>query len=455
MNWEWLKSKGLIEGDMNWYADGSANADEYAHAIQTAYKNATDPALRKELVDMLWGTGMFSGQKEYWYEDRTAEVGSLGQAAKGFDIEGGQELKSVGGKPQVWKVGDKVYLVHSTTAADGSPIRLAWEAPSMEDVQSFFGPDQEIVYNQTMNVLPPDVLPFGTTDELANMTGDPIETWKNTLETEAKTQPWLLDSDYQALSLMAVLEGRPVSESEIKTTDWWQNNTAAQRQWMTLFHGDPTTAQQKIDDFRVQARTQLEGMGVANPSDAIVNAMADQFAMGNWSATYYQNQLKAVSDPASGIQIDEIVQTAIGEDPLDTTRKFEDVVRNMAVQWLGPGFGGWDDALVEEWAGKLRNDPDAALALEESLKDQKQGLFGGYDREMSYNAIVSPWREFMRNQWGTTPDEDDPLFHSIVNLNDAAEAGKVLTEEGLKRGNQTVVNKMQADLVNTFGGSVR
>ena len=132
--------------------------------------------------------------------------------------------------------------------------------------------------------------------------------------------------------------------------------------------------------------------------------------MGNWSSSYYQNQLKAVSDPASGIQIDEMVQTAIGEDPLDTTQKYEDVVRKAAVQWLGPGFGGWDDALVEEWAGKLRNDPDAIHALEESLKDQKQGLFSGYDREMSYNAIVSPWREFMRNQWGTTPDEDYPLI---------------------------------------------
>ncbi len=454
VNWQWMVDAKLISGDPTYYSKGLADPGEYANAVKVAYSNskAGSPE-RKQLIDMLWTTGAFSGSKEYWYQDRSSEVGSLANAAKGLTgagDESGQKLLSVGGKPQVWKVGDEVYLVHETVGADGEPIRLAWLATSMDDVQSFFGPGQSITYNQTMVALPNDVLMFGSTDELANMTDDPITTWSNTLATESKTQPWLLDPDYQALSLMAVLEGRPLSDSEIQQTNWWQSNTASQRSWMKLYNSDPMSAQQRIDESKIQVRQMLQASGVSNATDEMINYMSDEWAMGNWTQAYLSTQVRAVSDPASGIPVSSGLQNEIGTSAIDTTRAAEGDVRDLVKRWLGPNFGQWNDETIAGWAGRVRNDPDAMLALEEQLKDQKTAMFQGYDRESDYNTIASPWRNFMSNMWGETVDESDTLFQQVINMNDSVEAGKLLTQEGLARGNQKVSSEIASKMQNAF-----
>ncbi len=357
---------------------------------------------------------------------------------------------SLAGNPVLWKVGNDYYIVHETTDLDGNPLRLTWKAPSYKDVESFFGPDQTVVVNQTLDALPDDVLMFGSTDELANMTEDPITTWRNELETQSKTQPWLLDADYQALSLMAVLEARPLTESEIQQTNWWKTHNEAQRQWMKVFHSDPKTAEQLIADNRIRTLDALKAAGINEPPESLVNYMADQLTTGEWSQTYFKNQIQAVADPAAGVAIDPGMDDLI-EAPLDTTRAGEKEVRDLVLKWLGPTYGSWDDDLIADWAGRLRNDPDAELDLVEELKDQKMAMFPGYGREASYSTIAAPWKGFVYQSWGEQIDETDPLFTQIVNLNDAGEAGKLLTKEGLARGNDNVTNSVQMALNNSFG----
>jgi len=364
------------------------------------------------------------------------------------DVEGGPRM-SLAGDPRLWKVGEETYIVHITEAADGSEIRLAWLAPD-EDVQGFFGPGQAIIYNDEIDALPPDVLMFGGTDDLANMTDDPITTWRNTLETESKTQPWLLDSDYQAKSLMAVLEGRPLSDSEIQTTNWWQNNNARQRKWMTTFHGDPMQAQQDLDDSRINATLMLKNMGMNNASEEVVNFIADSYTKGDWSQAYFQNQMKALSDPSSGVTIDSDLSALVGDTGFDQTQGGEQDVRDLVKRWLGPNFGDWDQDTIAHWAGELRNDPDAELSLVETLKNQKEALFAGYDRNATYDTIAAPWRNMASNMWGQTIDESDPLFHQVINMNDAVEAGKALTQAGIDRGNAKVSSDVVTRMSNSF-----
>jgi hypothetical protein len=362
---------------------------------------------------------------------------------------------SLPGNPALWKVGNDSWIVYDTIGSDGEKIRVAWKVPSGEDVQSFFGPDKPIVYNKTMDALPADVLDFGSTDELANLTDDPITTWRATLETESKTQPWLLDPDYQALSLMAVLEGRPLSDSEIEQTEFWTSHTGTQRSWMKVFHSDPASAQQRLDDQEIQTRKFLADVGIDGASDELVKFMSDKVAMGEWSQTYYTEQVRGLSDPSAGVSMDRELETVVGDSELGGTQEFEDTVRTLVKTWLGPTFGEWDEALIQDWAGKLRNDPDAKINLVEQLKDQKQAMFQGYDRESSYDAIAMPWRNFVTQMWGETIDEKDPLFTEIINLNNAGDAGKLLTERGLERGNDTVVNNVQTALNRSFGGTAR
>ena len=372
-----------------------------------------------------------------------------GSDTQADDEESGPRM-SLAGDPKLWKVGDKSYIVYITTAADGSEIRLAWLAPD-EDIQGFFGPGKAIIYDDEMDALPPDVLAdWGTTDDLANMTDDPITTWRNTLEIEARTQPWLLDADYQAMSLMAVLEGRPLSESEIHQTKWYTDNNNRQRQWMSLFHSDPMTAQQNIESGRINTALMLKNMGMNNASEEVINFIADAYAMGDWSQSYFNNQLKAITDPASGVTIDSDLTALMGDTGFDTTQGLEQEVRDLVKRWLGPNFGNWDQDTIAHWAGVLRNDPDAELSLVETLKNQKETLFSGYDRNATYDTIAAPWRNMASNIWGETIDEADPLFHQIINMNDAVEAGKTLTQVGLDRGNAKVSSDIATRMSNSF-----
>jgi hypothetical protein len=128
-------------------------------------------------------------------------------------------------------------------------------------------------------------------------------------------------------------------------------------------------------------------------------------------------------------------------------------VREMVNRWLGTNFGQWTDAQVQEWAGRFRNENDAPERLMELLKDQKQALFPEYDREADYQSIAAPWRNMMTTMWGTLPQDSDTTLHSLINLNDAVEGGKMLTREGLNRGNQQVINNIQGALHTSFGGA--
>ena len=135
------------------------------------------------------------------------------------------------------------------------------------------------------------------------------------------------------------------------------------------------------------------------------------------------------------------------------TSDMENEVRSTVQRWLGTNFGDWSDEEVANWAAKVRNDPNSMEGLVETLKDQREALFAGYDREADYNPIAAPWRTMMKNAWGEVPNDSDQTLQSIIRMNDAAEAGKLLTTEGLKRGNEYVVNSVQSDLNSAFGGA--
>ena len=66
--WQWLVFYKLIEGDPTYYSSGQATEAEYAHAIDVAMGNTrVGSANRKALVDRLWASGLYQGDKSYWY----------------------------------------------------------------------------------------------------------------------------------------------------------------------------------------------------------------------------------------------------------------------------------------------------------------------------------------------------------------------------------------------------
>lgn len=370
----------------------------------------------------------------------------------------GQKLNNVPGRPEVWKVGKSVYLVYMVPGTEADPVYMAWAATGPEDVQSWFGPGKDIVYDRELT--PAEwramgAVNFGSTDEIPPGAENPFAGWAQTLRVEAASQPWILDDDYQRLMAMARIEGRGLTDAELASTQWWKKHTAAERRWMITYHGDPSTAAQMMDDKKLQITQAIQAAGGGQRvSQAIINYMAAEAVQGRWTDTYLNSQIRALTDRTSGIAIDPGL-AGLNIGTVGQTTEGEDVVRQLLSTWLGPAFGQWDQAEIKRIAGTFRNDPDAQRAFEESLKDQRLAMFPEYtDRETSYAAIANTWKNWWLGQWGEMPDEKDNLFIDVMKRNDLTESGKILRKEGLSRG----VAKVRADLSQagiSLGGSER
>ncbi len=393
------------------------------------------------VVDGIWGPLTQAADDEF---GDTAEA--AGDAVGERVITPGNEL---------WNVDGNWIMVRMVPGTEGDPIYMSWTIPDDEVLASYFPPgidplaDKELTAAEVAGM---GVLPFGTVYELIDYNYDPFVAWLDQYETQAKTQPWILDEDYKTMAAMAAMEGRALSDSEIEQTTWYSTHSDGEKEWMKISNSNPVEAQRRIDDNRSRARNELEDAGVNNAPEDLVWWMADQVTTGLWSIQYYSDQLIAISDPASSIAIDSDFAAQIAGFDLDTTRDEEQTVRDELTKWLGPNFGGWNEDAIGDWAGKIRNDPDALIALSDVLSAQRVALFPEYaDRTLTYEDIAGPWRTFWRQAWGESPDETDGLFTTVVRNNDAVENGKILTQEGISRD----IQKVNLDVANSMRAGFR
>jgi len=361
---------------------------------------------------------------------------------------------------EIWRNSDsgEIFLVYMVPGTEADPAYMKWYIPDEESLQSFFGPDQPIKHDKDIagtHDLWTDAVSFGTTNEIPPGNEAPFAAWTETLETESAIQPWILDDDYQKLFAMAIVEGRGLTEAELASTNWYSTHSVAERNWLREYHGDPSSAQQTIDNNRLSYGEYMRDAGMGNVDEKLVNYMSDQVSKGLWTDIELQHQVQVLSDPYfEGWGVDPGLQTFIDDNSIaySQTRDQENEVRNTVERWLGTNFGKWDDATVSRWASQIRNDPSSMERLTETLKDQRLALFPEYDREADYATISAPWRNMIQNQWGEIPDDSDRTLQSIIKMNDATQAGEFLTTEGLARGNQQVVNGVQSALNRSFGG---
>ena len=316
----------------------------------------------------------------------------------------------------------------------------------------------------------------GTTSELPGNdpnTGQaphPFLTFVDNLTTQAQIAPWLLDKQSISLLAEAALEGREVTEAEWRVTDWYQTHNEAEREWLRLYYADPATATAAKDDYKIQVSRALQAAGVTGgydsstgqekaPPDALVSWIADKWVSGQWSESYTSEQLALFADPfRSGVRDADFTKyvTSAGVEGLERTAEKEDRVRQLYSQWLGPVFGKLTDAEVSERAGRLRNDPDYEASLIEQLKNNRLGLFPQYtNSELSYEDIVTPWRNLTTSVWGEAADETESWWQDMVATNDFTTGTATLRAKGLENNNQQVTIEATQALEAALGeGSV-
>jgi hypothetical protein len=167
--------------------------------------------------------------------------------------------------------------------------------------------------------------------------------------------------------------------------------------------------------------------------------------------------MRGLADPAAGIAIDPELSSIIANNglTLDTIKTHEEKVRAEVARWLGPAFGKWDESQITEWAGRMRNDPDAMEELTAMLRTQRMSLFPEYTNEnLTYEDIAGPWRNLFNQVWQIPADEMDPFFTQVLRMNNYHEASKALISEGLTRNVGAVKQGLETASLNV-GGQLR
>jgi hypothetical protein len=358
-------------------------------------------------------------------------------------------------KAEIWRVdGRDVYIMYEGP----SGVPLVWRVRDPEQLSALFGPgqtpsfDREMTGKQFSSV---GAVAMGHREELAafDLDKDPFEQFADLVATEAQISPWLRDESTMQVILGAMLEGRAVTEGELKTTDYWKTHNEQQRAWLLLKASDPRQAErvkeQAIEDMRDHMTKQL---GIVDPPEDLVNLFASALLNGRWSSQFVDNQLELLMQGRVNELHKGVRQRITG--PITAQANLQERVREIVRHWLGPQVAqGWTEQQLSEWALKLQSDPNAEVGLTNMLKKQRLALFPTYDNpELSYDDIVAPWVSFWQNAWGEIPDETDSLFQRVVNMNDSFEAGKLLRSEGLNRNKPKVVFDMLSDLARGGAG---
>lgn len=364
-------------------------------------------------------------------------------------------LNSIPGEPQVWLVGTQAYLVYlyDFDFLEGE-IPLAFSITT-KDLQAAFG-GKPIVYNQRMSTSEFDqvgALDFGSSIGLATFDKDPMTTWMEDYETEAKVRPWLNDPEIAALTLGAYLEGREVTDAEMQGTEWWRTHNDAQRQWLLLTMSDPATATQLERDARINVRSMLNAAGVAHPGADVIKYMATEHISGNWSAVYLEQQINKLADPYAAGKLDKGLRKVLDGERPEGTQRMTDVVQSLYEEWLGPHYGRMSKAELERWSGRLRNDPDAQIELEKKLQKKRLALFPKFtDPTTTYEDIAGLYRGDWFNVLGRQPDEvRDANWISFLRRPDTEDQGQFLRNLGVQRGSDHMIRQAMRDTMGAFG----
>ena len=367
---------------------------------------------------------------------------------------------------------DKLYLMYEVpgqgTLFQGRPIWIFYEVKD-NDLYEAGILTADAPYEINMMLTEEQIDGFVYGGNTADLPGNdprtgraphPFTSFVENVSTQAQIAPWILDVDSVKLLAEAALEGREVTEAEWRMTNWYQTHSEAEREWQRLYYADPTTAQNTVNDYKIQVSRALQAAGVTggfDPEtgmeravpDALAGWIASKWVSGQWTESYTTEQLALFADPfRSGVRDVELgnyIATA-GVDGLERTAEQEDRVRQLYTQWLGPVFGKLTDQEVAQQAGRIRNDPDFEQALIEQLKNNRLALFPQYTNpELTYNDIATPWRNLTTSVWGKAADETQSWWQDMVASNNFTEGTATLRSKGLEQNvDQVTVEATEA-----------
>lgn len=346
----------------------------------------------------------------------------------------------------IWNVDGNLYVAYEVPGArgevyDGPPLFMAYTVPGNNLVEAgLLSPEAPAPF--ISQLLKEDfdavtILQSGNTDQLTSLIDHPFASFAEQLESQIGVAPWLADTEMIGLLAEAALEGREVYDSDWKQTQWWNDHTQAEKDWLITYNSDPATAQQLTTDAQIAVANSLQAAGVSNAPEAIINWVADKYISGQWSQAYTTEQVSLFADPYATGKRDENFENYLSSTAItgvDRTSERELEVKELYAKWLGPTLGKLTSEEVSEIAGQLRDDPEYKDSLIQNLKQNRLAAFSAYTNpELTYEDIARPWRNLTTSVWGQTADETQGWWQEMVKTNDFAKAQETLREKGIEQ----------------------
>ncbi len=428
-------------------------------AVKDLQRSINDAGYTPPLaVDGIWGPKTEKGNQ--WFVDNGGDAAAYSGDLKRY-TDGDARFLELGGNPEMWynSTTDESYIVYPVPNTE-PPIPAYWRIDSDDQLQAYFG-DAEIVYDR---VLSADELESvgglyqGLNTELRDRDGDPMVAIIERINRDMAVRPYLKDPEVAAIIMAAALEGNTPTEADFQQTPWWRENNDRQRQWLVQTAADPETAHQAIESQRLVVKGLLETAGIFEPSDEIIDYMADQYTHGAWDQSFLTEQINVISDPNYNGVMDSGLESVVEglDTAIDTNTDETKWVTDKAREWLGPVHGEFSPDQISAIAGRIRNDPNYRDEWLTSLQGSRAALFPEYtDLTASYDEIAQPWRSVHFQILGEQPDETTDLFQSSVQANDLASTRTELRRWGIANDNEKATQDALGSLGESFNFGVR
>ena len=426
-------------------------------------------------------------------------------------------LRGVPGDGEVWTVDGQRFLVYFVPNTNPK-VPIAWRVKNDKDWDAISKGGLKGVTTRKFSrkeARKRGWVTQGTTDELRNKSEHPWQVLRNRWKEEAEIRPWLRDPEVLSRVAGAYLEGRQVSDAELRTTRWWKSRNQGEREYAQLVNSDPSEARKKREENRIKVRDALIGAGMGAPSDALVGFLADDFTRGRYGDEELEDRIKRAVDPYApgagpfaGLDMSSLegvgrlvtdgkrlaIRTGEGDwlvagagskarfggvEDATKTKKLKvvgsaeeiagrlrgegpdglggyEAVRGMVLETLGPAaLDRYNDDWVRSEAGKLRQNPEYEEQLRDRLRQTFKATWGEQYGEAVYSDVAPQVRAQIEQQWGRQVDETDDVFAETMRRADLTERRRFLTQEGLKRGVTQVVDTALEGLGQAVGGNIR
>ena len=372
------------------------------------------------------------------------------------------------GEPQIWKDADTgvYYVVYFPESGPQPPVPLLFEIATEEELKSLFG-DKKPVADKELSeedMLKAGAVYFGEMASIdrynaqGELIRDPWAGFTSRMERAMEQMPWLAE-DPQVFAIVAgaYLEGRELEDWELEGTNYYDTHSKAERDAMRLQLSDPEGYKDRGANYVTSVYDEVSKYGI-DPHDDVVAWIAEKYNSGMWTWSQAQEQIQAYAGRGGSVELDADFNAFLKEGEHEVGGATSDIgtVKDMFEEWLGPAFPP-DDAAISKWASLMASNPAGGRdALTEHLRSQRLVLFPAYENEnATYADISAPWKSYTANIWGVPIDEKDPVFQSIIQLNDPVEAQKQARTAGSERGYARVVKTMQSDLERSMRSGVR